>query len=172
MRRLILSVCILWCSVSLGAPGEPLEGLLRRAETVILAKVKAASEDSVTFARIEALRGDAEAEITLGFDAETPAGVKFEVGAQVLLLSQGDARYGPPRPLLGRGMHGQTIWCGWIPLPVITVGSDPFVDRIWSLADGQPATDLNDDKHAALRLTRVKRLVARFPYDPHINDEA
>ena len=172
MQRVILGLCLLWCSVSLGAPAPPLEDLLRRAETVILARVKAASRDSVTFVRVEALRGDTEAEMTMGFDAETPAGVQFDIGAQVLLLSQGDARFGPPRPLLGRGMHGQMVWCGWIPLPVITVGSDLFVDRILSFADGKPAKDLDDDKHAALRLARVKRLVARFPYDPHINDKA
>jgi hypothetical protein len=172
MRSVIIGVCLLWCSVSLGAPAPPLEALLRRAETVILARVKAASADSVTFERVEALRGNTEAQITLGFDEQSPAAVRFEIGAQVLLLSQGDERFGPPRRLLGRGMHGQMIWCGWIPLPIITVGSDPFVDRILSFADGGPATDLRDDKHAALRLARVRRLVARFPYDPHINDKA
>ncbi|HVF72642.1 MAG TPA: hypothetical protein VM940_13645, partial [Chthoniobacterales bacterium] len=172
MRRGIFGVCLLWCSVSLGAPPPPLEDLLRRAETVVLARVKAASADSVTFERVEALRGDTEVEITLGFDQQSPAAVQFEVDAQVLLLSQGDARFGPPRPLLGRGMHGQLMWCGWIALPIIAVGSEPFVDRIFSFADGDPATDLRDDKHAALRLARVRRLVARFPYDPHSNGKA
>jgi hypothetical protein len=139
---------------------------------VILARVRAASTKSVTFERVEALRGRTDAEITLGFDEQSPAAVQFDVGAQVLLLSQGDARFGPPRPLLGRGMYGQMIWCGWIPLPIITVGNDPFVDSILSFADGEQATDFRDDRHAALRLAWVRRLVARFPYDPHINGKA
>jgi hypothetical protein len=171
MRRFIFGVFLLWCSLSLGAPPPPLETLLWRAETVVLARVKAASAGSVTFERVEALRGDTAAEVTLGFDVQSPAAVQLEVGAQVMLLSQGDARFGPPRPLLGRGMHGQMTWCGWIPLPIFTVGSDPFVDRILSFADGEPAADLRDEKHAALRLSRVRRLLARFPYDPHSNDK-
>jgi hypothetical protein len=139
---------------------------------VIRARVKAASTKSVTFERVEALRGSTGTEITLGFDEQSPAAVQFDVGAQVLLVSQGDARFGPPRTLLGRGMYGQMIWCGWIPLPIITVGNDPFVDSIVSFVDGEQATDFRGDRHAALPLARVRRLIARFPYDPHINDKA
>ncbi len=135
----LLFCCILWvtfCSVSDAAPPPSLQYLLRRADTVVRAKVIAADERSTTFQRIEQLRGKTEAEFTL-------SGEVLQVGAEFLLLSQGDLKYGPPRPVLGSPMRGQCCWCGWLARPVAQAGDD---------------------------LPHIKELLEQSPYEPHIHD--
>jgi hypothetical protein len=157
-----------WCQLSPAAPPLPIESLLERAETSIIARVVAVSEKSVTFRRTESLRGNAETELTFTLDEGSPPCVQC-IGTEVLLLSQGDAHFGSPRSVIGRTMYGQDQWCGWIACPIWRERDEIDIETIWSREDakiygarlaGKPMT-----------LTRVKQLMERFPYNPHVNDK-
>jgi hypothetical protein len=167
----VLVLCLA-CRISLAGSAPPLESLLERAENVVLARVASVSGTTVTFQRVELLRGKTPVEVILGQDDYGGAGVSFEVGSEFLLISQGDAKSGPPRPMLGRPMLGQGSWCGWSPLPISRIGNQIFAHTIYSSVDGQPSTDgPPDNRDAKLALPRIKRLVERFPYQPRIRDK-
>ena len=168
-------ICLLECHLAGAATAPPLESLLQRAETIVLARVTAITEESVTLRLGEVLRGEIAGALVLGFGGRENAGWgprRLKVGEEFLLLSQGDARFGGPRPILGRPMHGQHQWCGWTPLPMVRDRGGVYAGAIFSFADGQPSDDGQDPKDPKLSLARVKRLLDRFPYDPHANDNA
>ena len=172
MQRALLfgTVWLICNSFSNAAPAPPIEALLKRAQTVLIARAIATTETSITFRRIELLRGASEAELNLRLIYSDLA--FFHIGGEFLLLSQGDARFGPPEPVVGRTLHGQDRWCGWVPLPIVRDANQVYASRIFSFVDGQPSQDGNDPKEPKLSITRIKRLLERFPYDPHINDKA
>jgi hypothetical protein len=159
-------VCGCFCSA---APAPPFEELLKRAETVLITRVTALTERKVTLHRMEVLRGDSEADLTFGFAEWNPAFLR--IGDELLLVSQGDARYGAPRPILGRPIDAQQVWCGWTPLPISRSVDNVYAGPIFSFVDGKPYDDVHDETGAKLSLARIKRLLERFPYDPHINDK-
>jgi hypothetical protein len=160
---------LMCCYVGNAAPAPPVESLLERAETSIIARVVAVSEKSVTLRRTELLRGASEAELTFSFEESFPPSIQC-IGTEFLLLSQGDARFGPPRSVIGRAMVGQDRWRGWIPLPIGRIREDIYVEAVWSREDAKIYGARFADK--PMTLARVKELMQRFQYNPHVNDKA
>jgi hypothetical protein len=170
MKRIVFFAagCLVRCQPCGAAPPPPVESILERCETSIIARVVAATEKSVTVRRAELLRGNTEAELTFTLDEGSPPSVQC-IGTEFLLLSQGDAHFGSPRSVIGRTMYGQERWCGWIACPIWRERDEIDIETIWSREDakiygarlaGKPMT-----------LTRVKQLMERFPYSPHVNDK-
>ncbi len=166
LRRFLLFAfaCVGFCSAE-DAP--PFEGHLPRAEFILLARIVSIEGNMITFRRIESLRGDSAPELELSFDQGKS--LQMKVGGAVLLFSQGDDRFGKPKPVLERPMDGLLGWRGWTPLPVIKVGDQVFAGNIWSVVDGLPLSD-EASGVSCLRLSRIKGLIRRFPYNPKIND--
>jgi hypothetical protein len=150
------------------APDPPFEDLLLRAKNVLVAQVILTSSDqrTVSFQPVTVLRGNMTEEFSLSVESY----IIFKKGSQWLLLSQGDNRYGEPRAVLGRTMEGQQVWRGWIPLPLSRVGERTYAAAIFSICDGPPFWDIQSPSDGpSLELSRIKRLVQRFPYNPSIN---
>jgi hypothetical protein len=161
---LLAFACVGFCHAE-DAP--PFEGHLPRAKFILLARIVSIEGNMITFRRIESLRGDPAPELELSFDQGNSFPMK--VGGEVLLFSQGDDRFGKPRPVLDRPMDGLQGWRGWTPLPVIKVGDQVFAGSIWSFVDGLSLSD-EASGVSCLRLSRIKGLIRRFPYNPKIND--
>ena len=154
-------ICVLFVALSLlasvasSAPAPPLESLLRRADSVILARVIDVDGHNITFECIEALRGKSEPKFTLSASVEDDANVDFDIGSAFLLISQVEAKSGTTRPVLGRTMDGQSRWCGWIPLPARQLDQWD-VERIWSFKE--PSLD------GRLSLAQIRRVITISPY--------
>jgi len=167
MKLLLLAaLCFGISRFSQAAPGAPLEGTLKRAATVTVARMIAVTRNSVTFHPTEVLRGVLPAEITLSIEDGLVSVLSLRNGGDVLLLSQGDLRNGPPPSEIAPQMRGQMVYRGWLIYPISTNGDQVYVEGVYSFADGEPFTD----GPGKLSLTRIKRLVQRFSYNPHIYD--
>jgi hypothetical protein len=176
MKRLIL-VCMATLALSEyshAMADPPLEFYLQRAETVTLAKVASITKNSatalppyaVTVHPTQRLRGVCNADWTiLGYEP-------MKIGTELLLISQGDFHYGPPSNQILINLKGQGVWCGWISLPVIKAGDQTYAERCFSFIDGEPYTDApHGVRIYRLSISRIKRLIERFAYNPHINDK-
>ncbi len=150
-------------------PPPPIEDLLQRAETVCLARVVSIKGEVITFSTTASLRGKTDSSFALTVEKPAP---EFTRDTEWLLISQGDRRYGPPRAVVGRAMEGQGVWRGWVPLAIFRVGGKVYVGTIYSSIDGPPYFDkAPDGTHTGLTLERVKQLLRRFRYNPHVNDK-
>jgi hypothetical protein len=114
---LVSCVTALLCSatVASGAPRYGLEGLLSRAEHVLIVDLVARTSSNATFEVREVLRGDTSLK-TLVL-SHTQAEYAFPKDTNALLLfSQGDAHFGPPKPefCIGEPVAGQASYRGWI----------------------------------------------------------
>ena len=171
---------VLTASVSRAEHDLPLEALLVRAKNVLIAHVLSTDETPAAFRvsfkvvtdlrnNVSKLRGDVAKDLSLTDQEYTTDA--FKKGSQWLLLSQGDNRYGEPSDIMGMPMKGQSVWCGWIALPLTSVGGKTYVRYVFSFCDGQPFDDLHSKADGpSLELSRVKRLLQRFPYNPNINN--
>ena len=168
MRRVltITIISMLLNSASIAAPDLPLEDILLRAKTVLIVEVVSTADRTVTFQTLSDLRGSAIGQFSLFLEGY----IIFKKGSQWLLISQGDNRYGEPRGVLARPMEGQKEWRGWLPLPISKVGEKTYAGPIHSFCDGPPVFDFQSPSNGdCLELSRIKRLVQRFPYNPSIN---
>ncbi len=154
----------------LAAPDPPFEDLLLRAKNVLIAEVLSTNisteHRTVSFHVVDVLRGHSTREFTLPFETYAD----FKKGSQWLLLSQGDNHYGEPRNILDRPMDGQGAWCGWTYLPLLTIGNKTYAGWSFSSCDGDPICDIQSRTDGGcLELSRIKRLIRRFPYNPDVN---
>ena len=164
-----LTVSVLWLVLritGLAAPDPPFEALLLRAKNVLIVSVISTDGPTISFQIDSVLRGNATRQLTLSSDIYDD----FKKGSKWILLSQGDNRFGEPREVLGRPMEGQGVWCGWTPLPLFTVGGNTYAGRIFALRDGKIFSDIQTSADGpCLELSRLKRLIESFPYNPDIN---
>ena len=151
-------------------PAPPLEMYLRRAETVVLVQVVSVDGQSVTLRCTASLRGGTKVASTLSLEWH---GLPIQVGAEFLLLSQGDAHYGPPPPVtVSFGTKGQGGWLGWLPFPISKAGGQTYAEGVYSHADGKMFIDAPPgDSDWKLSLPYIKRLLDLVPYDPHVSDK-
>jgi len=147
------------------APDPPLEGILDRAENIFIGRVTSTVPGkSATYEVVEVLRGTLTGKETLLFED----GFHVDrIGDRCLLLSQGDSRYGGPRPVIGLPLDGQEIWRGWMTIPMRVVDGREFV-RWFSTVDLKPGAPFNP----WTSIDEVKSLIKRFPYDSHVNDKS
>jgi hypothetical protein len=153
-------------SASLAAPDSPLEDILLRAKNVVIAEVLSTDNRTVSFKTVTDLRGNVAGQFSLFLENY----MILKKGSQWLLISQGDNRYGETRGILGRPNEGQEEWRGWIPLPLSKVGEKTYAAGILSFCDGPPMMDMQTPADGPfLELSRIKRLIQRFPYNPSVN---
>jgi hypothetical protein len=148
------------------SPPYPLEDLLRRAETVFVARrlpadELAARESKVASRRREVVleqralvRGrlpDAPLRFTLEPDSQLPAG-------DYVVISQGDDHFGPPTHAirLGQRIEGQAGYRGWIAFPVEHDARGELLSQML-LGKHFPRAERLD-------LDALPRFVARHPY--------
>jgi hypothetical protein len=59
---------------------------------------------------------------------------------------------------------------GLIPIPILQLGKQAYSLTVESFVDGAPFVDTAPDEGTAgLSLERVRQLLSRFPYDPHVD---
>lgn len=161
--KAILVCWILFCLSGVGraSPESPFEELLRRAETVFLARVTSMSRTTVTIQCTELLRGKVDGQMTLTLDARNSLGgwtwpVKLREGAEFILLSQGDAKNGAPLPVIGHSFENQINYCGWTPFPIKREGGKIHTEGTASNVDGRYTLELT--------LDQIRKLLEQFPY--------
>ena len=154
------------CSIVQAAPDPPFEDLLRRAETVFLARVVSVNSDhTYTVESTEVLRGKCDIPLTYPVDRFDGVKMAFQPGTQFLCLSQGDAKLGPPRPVFGCSFDGKHSWRGWMTLAIERVGQEIFVKNVFTHVDGYSFGDnVPDTEEHGLKLSRIKQFIERFPY--------
>jgi hypothetical protein len=144
----------------------PFEGLLPRAETVFIGRIKNHTEQDVTFEITEKLRGGT-APKTLSFHYSGYDDRRLsDVSVPCLVMSQGDDHFGKPEPIvsLGQKVKGQAGYRGWIAFPIRTDGDVIYLDLISTLAGQKPG-----DKPARLTLGKARTLIHEVPYKPNLN---
>lgn len=159
---LFVILCLAIARVSLAAPGPPLEALLKRAETVTLARVAAVGRETVTFQPNNVLRGEPPAEITLHVGEGQASLFQVQEGADYLLLSQGDERNGPPKPVWAPHPQGQASYCGWLIYPLGAEDKQVCCIGVGSFVAGKETADGS----WSIPLADIVRMVGRFAYDP------
>ena len=169
MKRVLLY--LLWLALPYPAFGGmpwPFEYHLRRAESIIIARVVACDGGpTITFRCTEQLRGKTDAEVSLSWGGLEPGATYFVlVGTEVLLLSQSTKEV-PAKPIFDVPYYsgiGMARGLGrWISLPIKRVGKEACVhlpggiDGAWP--QGEPSAEIS--------ISRFKQLLDRFAYNPN-----
>ena len=165
-------LCFLLCCLARtaeAAPDPPFEDLLRRAETVFLARVTSQNSDHTTTVEpTDVLRGKCDKPLTLPFDRFEHPDFSLGPGTQFLCLSQGDEKRGLPLPVFGLSFDEKWSWRGWMTLPIKRVDREIYVLGVYSHVDGHWVVDsapvLQEYEKFALTLSRITQLIERFPY--------
>ncbi len=156
MRRALAVALSLLPAVATASPPYPLEGLLARAETVMIARRVPGSR--LTFVPTRLFRGASPSalDLTLAGDSQPLAAGDY------FLFSQGDAHFGPPtnEVRLGQAIEGQRGYRGWIALPLVRDR-----DGELSLPDAYSEA-MQPGRRFTLRA--LAALVARHRYRPNL----
>jgi hypothetical protein len=168
LAKLSLLIFLLLTSyhVTNAALPYPFEGLLPRAETVFIGRIKSHTAQNVTFEIMETLRGGlTQNTLTLRYSGYDDRKLS-EVSTPCLVISQGDNHFGKPESIvsLGQYVKGQAGYCGWIAFPIRSDGDVLYLDLIDTRVGQKPG-----EKPARLTLDEAKILIQGYPYRPDLH---
>jgi hypothetical protein len=163
ISRVIFAIVLLFqfSLVVRASTDYPFEGLLPRAETVFIGRIKSHSEQDVTFEITETLRGGtAQNTLTFRYSGYDDRRLS-EVSTPCLVISQGDNHFGKPESIvsLGQYVKGQAGYCGWIAFPIRPDGDVLYLDLIRTLAGQKPG-----ENPTRLTLDKARTLIQQVPY--------
>jgi hypothetical protein len=146
------------CQSASAAPPYSLEGLLPRAEAVFVGNIRAQDGKMVTLTLSEFLRGENKKEFTFEL-VDASQAMRLEPGSRYFVISQGDNRYGKPKPFVtvGQLLDGQAGYCGWIMFPIKIEDGKSYLKYIASYPGNRRIT-----------LEQAKESVRKTPYNADI----
>lgn len=147
---------------SVAAGAFPMESLLERAEYVYVGAISRSASNLVTIEIREALRGNTN-NIPKMFEWQGEWQIPPPTdGTVCLVISQGDDRFGKPKPVMsfGQGSLGQCCYTGWMLNPIKKGDSSEIVEHAFSISQKAP--------WGSLTVEQVQKLVRETNYKPDI----
>ena len=174
MKPLLLWMVLFMAeNVGHAAPSPPFDDIVRRAETIFVARLIAVDKEGVTVECAELLRGKYDGAMTLPWDHRNPASLypaenSFRIGVTFLLMSQGDEKNGPTKWVFGGNWEARYSYCGWTPFPIKRVDGQDYVLGVYAHNDGNILWDKapGSARDIGLTLDRVKKIIDQSPYSP------